>query len=149
MRFRAGGVEPVLHAAPVVAENFLRGLLAGIDFCLSPGNKPAVLKTMTTRLRIPDTASAEVGYQDLVRGVEPKPYPSLGALRNAVEVAGQSRPDTPAFRRALAVASLVFIVAVQRPAGDPGSRGLACSAPGDSGAVVAPTHQTLEPGQTS
>jgi hypothetical protein len=67
-------------------------LLAGIDFCLSPGNKPAVLKTLTARLRIPDTASAEVGYQDLIRGVEPKPYPSLEALRNVQRLMKAQNP---------------------------------------------------------
>jgi len=81
-----------LQKQPVVAEGFLRGLLAGIDFCLAPGNKPAVLKTMTTRLRIPDTASAEVGYQDLMRGVEPKPYPSLEALRNVQRLMKAQNP---------------------------------------------------------
>jgi NitT/TauT family transport system substrate-binding protein len=63
-------------------ENFLKGLLEGIDFSLAPTNKAAVLKTMTARLRLPDAASAEVGYQDLIRGVESKPYPSLEGLRN-------------------------------------------------------------------
>jgi NitT/TauT family transport system substrate-binding protein len=71
-----------LMKQPAVIENFLKGLLEGIDFSLAPRNKPAVLKTMTARLRLPDAASAEVGYQDLIRGVEPKPYPSLEGLRN-------------------------------------------------------------------
>jgi NitT/TauT family transport system substrate-binding protein len=65
-----------------VIENFLKGLLEGIDFSLAPANKVSVLKTMTARLRLPDAASAEVGYQDLIRGIEPKPYPSLEGLRN-------------------------------------------------------------------
>ena len=34
---------------------------------------------MTARLRIPDPNSAEVGYQDLITGVDAKPYPSLTA----------------------------------------------------------------------
>jgi NitT/TauT family transport system substrate-binding protein len=81
-----------LQKQPAIAEGFLRGLLAGIDFCLAPANKPAVLKTMTARLRIPDTASAEVGYQDLVRGVEPRPYPSLEALRNVQRLMKAQNP---------------------------------------------------------
>ena len=71
-----------LQKQPLIVESFLKGLLEGIDFSLALGNKPIVLKTMTSRLKIPDIASAEVGYQDLLRGVEPKPYPSLEALRN-------------------------------------------------------------------
>lgn len=81
-----------LQKQPAIAEGFLRGLLAGINFCLAPANKSAVLKTMTARLRIPDTASAEVGYQDLVRGVEPRPYPSLEALRNVQRLMKAQNP---------------------------------------------------------
>jgi ABC-type nitrate/sulfonate/bicarbonate transport system substrate-binding protein len=71
-----------LQKQPFVVESFLKGLLEGIDFSLAPVNKAAVLKTMTGRLKIPDPVSADVGYQDLLRGVESKPYPSLEALRN-------------------------------------------------------------------
>ena len=81
-----------LQKQPVLVESFLRGLLEGIDFSLAPGNKPVVLKTMTTRLKIPDRASAEAGYQDLLRGVEPKPYPSLEALRNVQRLMKAQNP---------------------------------------------------------
>ncbi len=81
-----------LQKKPVLVESFLRGLLEGIDFSLAPGNKPVVLKTMTTRLKIPDRASAEAGYQDLLRGVEPKPYPSLEALRNVQRLMKAQNP---------------------------------------------------------
>ncbi len=81
-----------LQKQPVLVESFLRGLLEGIDFSLAPGNKPVVLKTMTTRLKIPDRASAEAGYQDLLRGVEPKPYPSLAALRNVQRLMKAQNP---------------------------------------------------------
>lgn len=47
---------------------------------------------MTARLKIPDTASAEEGYQDLLRGVEPKPYPSLEALRNVQRLMKAQNP---------------------------------------------------------
>jgi ABC-type nitrate/sulfonate/bicarbonate transport system substrate-binding protein len=71
-----------LQKQPALVEGFLKALLEGINFCLTPANKPAVLKTMTARLRIPDAASAEVGYQDLIGGVDLKPLPSLEGLRN-------------------------------------------------------------------
>ena len=45
-----------------VVEAFLKGLLEGIQYCLSLANKAAVIKTMTARLRIPDPNSAEIGY---------------------------------------------------------------------------------------
>lgn len=71
-----------LTKQPAIIENFLKGLIEGIEFSLAPANKAAVLKTMTARLRLPDAASAEIGYQDLIHGIEPKPYPSLEGLRN-------------------------------------------------------------------
>jgi hypothetical protein len=81
-----------------VIENFLKGLLEGIDFSLAPGNKASVLKTMTARLRLPDDASAEVGYQDLIRGVEPKPYPSLEGLRNLQRLMRVHNPKVGSIR---------------------------------------------------
>lgn len=75
-----------------VIENFLKSLLEGIQFSLAPANKAAVIKTMTTRLRIPDANSAEAGYQDLITGVEAKPYPSLEGLRNVQRLMKQQNP---------------------------------------------------------
>jgi hypothetical protein len=70
----------------------LKSLIEGINFCLTPANKSAVIKTMTTRLRIPDSASAEVGYQDLVSGVDARPLPSLDGLRNVQRLMKQQNP---------------------------------------------------------
>jgi len=50
-----------LQKQPVVVEGFLKGLIDGIQYCLTPTNRSAVIKTMTARLRIPDPTSAEVG----------------------------------------------------------------------------------------
>ena len=75
-----------------VAESFLKGLLEAIQFCHTPANKAAVIKTMTARLRIPDLASAEVGYQDLITGVEAKPLPSVEALRNVQRLMKAQNP---------------------------------------------------------
>jgi hypothetical protein len=52
-----------------------------LAFALAPKNKPAVLKTLMKRLKT-DAAGAEEGYQDLLKGVDRKPYPSLDGLRN-------------------------------------------------------------------
>jgi hypothetical protein len=57
-----------------------------------------VLKTMTARLRLPDDASAEVGYQDLIRGVEAKPYPSLEGLRNLQRLMRVHNPKVASIR---------------------------------------------------
>ena len=86
-----------LMKQPTVIENFLKSLLEGIDFSLAPTNKAAVLKTMTARL-LPDAASAEVGYQDLIRGVEPEPYPSLEGLRNLQRLMRVHNPKVGSIR---------------------------------------------------
>ena len=70
----------------------MKSLLEGIQFSLAPANKASVIKTMTTRLRIPDTNSAEAGYQDLITGVEARPYPSLEGLRNVQRLMKQQNP---------------------------------------------------------
>ena len=87
-----------LMKQPAVIESFLKGLMGGIDFSLAPANRAAVLKTMTERLRLPDTASVEVGYQDLIRGVEPKPYPSLEGLRNLQRLMRVHNPKAASIR---------------------------------------------------
>jgi ABC-type nitrate/sulfonate/bicarbonate transport system substrate-binding protein len=63
-------------------EGVLRGLSESVAFILSPKYKPVVLKTIMQHLRISDPATAEEGYQDLLTGLEKKPFPSIEGLRN-------------------------------------------------------------------
>ena len=63
-------------------EGVLKGLSESIAFILSPRYKSTVLKTIMQHLRISDPATAEEGYQDLVTGLEKKPFPSIEGLRN-------------------------------------------------------------------
>ncbi len=63
-------------------EGVLRGLSESVVFILSPKYKPVVLKTIMQHLRISDPATAEEGYQDLLTGLEKKPFPSIEGLRN-------------------------------------------------------------------
>jgi ABC-type nitrate/sulfonate/bicarbonate transport system substrate-binding protein len=64
-----------------VLENYLKAEIEASAFAFGPKNKPAVLKILMSRLRV-DAAAAEEGYQDLLRGVDRKPFPSLEGLRN-------------------------------------------------------------------
>ena len=64
-------------------EGVLKGLSESIAFILSPRYKSTVLKTIMQHLRISDPATAEEGYQDLLTGLEKKPFPSIEGLRNA------------------------------------------------------------------
>ena len=70
-----------LQQYPDVAEGYLKGEIEGIAFAVAPKNKPAVIKTLTRRLRV-DAAAAEEGYSDMLRGVDRKPFASLEGMRN-------------------------------------------------------------------
>ncbi len=71
-----------LQQHPDTLENLLKAQIEGLAFVFSPRSKPAVLNTLTNRLRISDPAVLEEGYQDIFRFVDRKPYPSLEGLRN-------------------------------------------------------------------
>jgi ABC-type nitrate/sulfonate/bicarbonate transport system substrate-binding protein len=73
--------RPFLQQRPDVLENYLKAEIEALAFALGPKNKPVVIKTLMGRLRV-NPASAEEGYQDLLRGVDRKPFPSLEGLRN-------------------------------------------------------------------
>ena len=70
-----------LSKRPEVVESYLRAEIEALAFAIGPKNKPAVLKTLMRRLKV-DAAAAEEGYQDLLRGVDRKPFPSLEGMRN-------------------------------------------------------------------
>jgi len=71
-----------LQQRPEIAENFLKAMIESIAFSFAPKNKPVVIKTIMRRLKT-DQNSAEEGYDDLLRAVEKKPFPSIEGLRNA------------------------------------------------------------------
>lgn len=63
-------------------ENTVKAVVESIAFVRAPRNKPVVLNTIMKHLRISDPAIAEDGYQELLKGVDRKPYPSIEGLRN-------------------------------------------------------------------
>ena len=67
---------------PDAARNALKAWLEGVAYALSPRMKPAVIETITRRLRVSNPALAEQGYQDLLRATDRKPYPSMEGLSN-------------------------------------------------------------------
>src|SRR4030095_7304393 len=73
--------HPFLLKRPDVVESYLRAEIEALAFAIGPKNKPVVLKTLMRRLKV-DAAAAEEGYQDLLRGIDRKPFPSLDGLRN-------------------------------------------------------------------
>ncbi len=63
-------------------EGILKGVIEGLAFAFSPRNKGSVIATLQKILRTSNSAALEEGYQDLLRTVERKPYPSLEGMRN-------------------------------------------------------------------
>jgi hypothetical protein len=57
-------------------------MIESIAFTFAPKNRPAAVKTIIRRFKT-DQSSAEEGYEDLLRGIEKKPFPSVDGLRNA------------------------------------------------------------------
>ena len=67
---------------PSVIEGALKAMLEGSAYALSPKNKASTLASLKRRLRIGDDREAELAYNDMLRSLDRKPYPSLAGLRN-------------------------------------------------------------------
>jgi ABC-type nitrate/sulfonate/bicarbonate transport system substrate-binding protein len=63
-------------------EGILKGLLESIAFSLAPKNKAVVIATLVKRLKLADGGLAEEGHQDIINGVERRPFPTVEGLRN-------------------------------------------------------------------
>ncbi len=64
-----------------IVEAYLKAEIEALAFSVAPKNKPTVIRTIIKRLKT-TAADAEEGYQDLLKGVDRKPFPSLDGLRN-------------------------------------------------------------------
>jgi NitT/TauT family transport system substrate-binding protein len=73
--------QSFLKQRPDVVENYLKAEIEALAFAVAPKNKPVVIQTIMKHLKV-SANDAEEGYQDLIRGVDRKPYPSLDGLRN-------------------------------------------------------------------
>jgi ABC-type nitrate/sulfonate/bicarbonate transport system substrate-binding protein len=89
---------PYLRDHEDQVDRFLRAFLEAQAFITKADNKAAVLKTVMTKMKITDAASAEEGYQDLMIGLERKPYPSVEALRNIQKLMAQMNPKVAAVK---------------------------------------------------
>ena len=81
-----------LHRQPRVLEGVLQGLIEGLAFTVAPSNKAAVLRTLTKRLGLTDPAALEEGYQEILTGLDRKPYPSLEGMKNIQRLAKIREP---------------------------------------------------------
>ena len=67
---------------PEVIEAVLKGLFEAQAFISAPSNRNAVIQTMMRHMKLNDPAVLEDGYQDLLIGLEKKPYVAAEGLRN-------------------------------------------------------------------
>jgi ABC-type nitrate/sulfonate/bicarbonate transport system substrate-binding protein len=77
---------------PGTLENLLKSLLESLAYVVAPKNQTAVVELIMKRLRISDAATAESGYQDLIKTMARKPYPVLDGLRNVQRLLKAQNP---------------------------------------------------------
>jgi NitT/TauT family transport system substrate-binding protein len=73
--------QAFLSRRPDIVEAYLKAEIEALAFAVAPKNKPVVIQTIMKHLKV-SASDAEEGYQDLLKGVDRKPYPSLEGLRN-------------------------------------------------------------------
>ena len=73
--------HPFLLKSPDIVESYLKAEIDALALAFGPKHKPIVIKTLMRHLKV-DAASAEEGYQDLLRGIDRKPFTSLEGMRN-------------------------------------------------------------------
>ena len=56
-------------------ENYFEAEIEALAFSVAPKNKTTVIKTIMKKLKA-NANGAEEGYQDLLKGVDRKPFPS-------------------------------------------------------------------------
>jgi ABC-type nitrate/sulfonate/bicarbonate transport system substrate-binding protein len=71
-----------LRDHPEIIEAVLRALFEAQAFISAPANRNAVIQTMMRHMKLNDSAVLEDGYQDLLVGLEKKPYVAPEGLRN-------------------------------------------------------------------
>jgi len=84
--------KSLIQQQPDVAENLLKAQIEGLAFALSPRYKPSVLDTLNRRLRLSNPAFIEEVYNDIVQGLERKPYPSVEGLKNIQRLSKGQNP---------------------------------------------------------
>ncbi|HTF92790.1 MAG TPA: NrtA/SsuA/CpmA family ABC transporter substrate-binding protein [Verrucomicrobiae bacterium] len=71
-----------LREHPETIEAVLKAMIEAQAFIAAPANRNGVLRTMARQMKVNDMALLEEGYQDLLVGLERKPYATLEGLRN-------------------------------------------------------------------
>jgi ABC-type nitrate/sulfonate/bicarbonate transport system substrate-binding protein len=75
-----------IDKSPDVVEKSLRSLTKAIAFIQDPQNKPAVLRSLATWMRLPRAEDAEGGYDTIRNGYDRRLLVTKEGLRNAVRI---------------------------------------------------------------
>ena len=71
-----------LRERPETVEAVLKAMFEAQAFITAPANRSAVLQIMARHMKLNDSTLLDDGYQDLLVGLERKPYAALDGLRN-------------------------------------------------------------------
>jgi len=93
--------------------NSLKAWLEGVAYALSPRMKPAVIETITRRLKISNPNLAEQGYQDLLRATDRKPYPSAEGLNNVQRLMKLRNPAVADLKPRLSLMQSLFRTSIE------------------------------------
>jgi len=81
-----------IQSNPQVVENLLKALLESEAFIFGPANKPGALAILKRYLRINDQ-EADNGYNDVITGLDRKPYATLAGLINVQRLMKLRNPN--------------------------------------------------------
>jgi ABC-type nitrate/sulfonate/bicarbonate transport system substrate-binding protein len=81
-----------LRDYPEVVAAVLKALFEAQAFITAPSNRSAVIQTMMRHMKLNDPAVLEDGYQDLLIGLEKKPYAATEGLRNIQRIMATLNP---------------------------------------------------------
>jgi ABC-type nitrate/sulfonate/bicarbonate transport system substrate-binding protein len=84
--------KSLIQQRPDTMENLLKAQIEGLAFALSPRHKTSVIDTLKKRLRVSSPAFLEDVYDDIVQGLERRPYPSIEGLKNIQRLSKAQNP---------------------------------------------------------
>jgi len=80
----------LIDRTPEIPERTLRAMVEAITYVNNPGNKAAVVKTLTRELRLSKIEDAQTGYEMMRTLYDKKIYPNAEGLRNVVRLLGKT-----------------------------------------------------------
>lgn len=87
----------MIEKKPLVIENALKALVEANAYVHNPANKAVTLNVLRRRLKIGER-EAEEGFQDMLLGLDRKPYPSLEGMRNIQRLMKVHNPKAESVR---------------------------------------------------